>query len=172
MSWGPGLTNGECEPSTSIPTLCFLIADARQPAAPSCPDRPSLMSSTLEPGASKPLLPSTSCFDQVFALTPEEVIIHPLTPWPFLVLLHRFGRKFCLLVTILINATSGVLMAVSPNYAWMLVFRFIQGLVSKAGWLIGYILSKKAWDTAGCAWGLSVRRSLGRQTTIRNVFGT
>ncbi|XP_047414690.1 solute carrier family 22 member 2 [Sciurus carolinensis] len=55
-------------------------------------------------------------------------------------LADRFGRKFCLLVTILINAVSGVLMAVAPTYAWMLTFRLIQGLVSKAGWLIGYIL--------------------------------
>ncbi|KAM4866111.1 solute carrier family 22 member 2 [Thomomys bottae] len=55
-------------------------------------------------------------------------------------LADRFGRKFCFLVTILINAVSGVLMAVSPNYTWMLIFRFIQGLVSKASWLIGYIL--------------------------------
>ncbi|XP_024408001.2 solute carrier family 22 member 2 [Desmodus rotundus] len=52
----------------------------------------------------------------------------------------RFGRTLCLLVTILINAISGVLMAVSPTYAWTLIFRLIQGLVSKAGWLIGYIL--------------------------------
>ncbi|XP_076975627.1 solute carrier family 22 member 2 [Tamandua tetradactyla] len=52
----------------------------------------------------------------------------------------RFGRKLCLLITILINAASGVLMAISPTYTWMLIFRLIQGLVSKAGWLIGYIL--------------------------------
>ncbi|CAI9173739.1 unnamed protein product [Rangifer tarandus platyrhynchus] len=52
----------------------------------------------------------------------------------------RFGRKPCLLITILINASSGVLMAIAPNYTSMLIFRLIQGLVSKAGWLIGYIL--------------------------------
>ncbi|KAL4676502.1 hypothetical protein H8959_010647, partial [Pygathrix nigripes] len=52
----------------------------------------------------------------------------------------RFGRKLCLLTTILINAASGVLMAISPTYTWMLIFRLIQGLVSKAGWLIGFIL--------------------------------
>ncbi|KAM6180617.1 solute carrier family 22 member 2 [Erethizon dorsatum] len=55
-------------------------------------------------------------------------------------LADRFGRKICLLITILINASSGVLMAISPNYTWMLLFRLIQGLVSKAGWIIGYIL--------------------------------
>lgn len=55
---------------------------------------------------------------------------------------RRFGRKLCLLLTILINATSGVLMAVAPTYPWVLLFRLVQGLVSKAGWVIGYILSK------------------------------
>lgn len=39
-------------------------------------------------------------------------------------------------------------MAISPNYTWMLIFRLIQGLVSKAGWLIGYILSKNACDSS------------------------
>ncbi|MBV96847.1 Solute carrier family 22 member 2, partial [Eschrichtius robustus] len=62
----------------------------------------------------------------------------------------RFGRKLCLLITILINASSGVLVAISPTYTWMLIFRLIQGLVSKAGWLIGYILSKNACD---CSYG-------------------
>ncbi|XP_036914725.1 solute carrier family 22 member 2 [Sturnira hondurensis] len=52
----------------------------------------------------------------------------------------RFGRTPCLLVTILINAVAGVLLAVSPTYAWTFIFRLIQGLVSKASWLIGYIL--------------------------------
>ncbi|XP_066104331.1 solute carrier family 22 member 2 isoform X2 [Saccopteryx bilineata] len=66
----------------------------------------------------------------------------------------RFGRRLCLLVTILINATSGVLMAISPTYTWMLVFRLIQGLVSKAGWLIGYILITELV-------GLSYRRTVG-----------
>ncbi|KAF6365326.1 solute carrier family 22 member 2 [Rhinolophus ferrumequinum] len=66
----------------------------------------------------------------------------------------RFGRKLCLLVTILINATSGVLMAISPTYTWMLIFRLIQGLVSKASWLIGYILITEFV-------GLSYRRTVG-----------
>ncbi|XP_053150894.1 solute carrier family 22 member 2 [Hemicordylus capensis] len=52
----------------------------------------------------------------------------------------RFGRKLCMLITILINSIAGVLMAVAPTYTWMVVFRLIQGLVSKGGWLTGYIL--------------------------------
>ncbi|XP_046305336.1 solute carrier family 22 member 2 [Marmota monax] len=69
-------------------------------------------------------------------------------------LADRFGRKFCLLATILINALSGVLMAIAPTYTWMLLFRLIQGLVSKAGWLIGYILITEFV-------GLSYRRTVG-----------
>ncbi|XP_027629157.1 solute carrier family 22 member 2 [Tupaia chinensis] len=66
----------------------------------------------------------------------------------------RFGRKLCLLITILINATSGMLMAVSPTYAWVLTFRMIQGLVSKAGWTIGYTLITEYV-------GLGYRRTVG-----------
>ncbi|KAM9233297.1 solute carrier family 22 member 2 [Dugong dugon] len=66
----------------------------------------------------------------------------------------RFGRKLCLLITILINAASGILMAISPTYTWMLTFRLIQGLVSKGGWLISYILITEFV-------GLSYRRTVG-----------
>ncbi|KAF6116148.1 solute carrier family 22 member 2 [Phyllostomus discolor] len=66
----------------------------------------------------------------------------------------RFGRALCLLATILINAISGVLLAVAPTYAWALIFRLIQGLVSKAGWLIGYILMTELV-------GQSYRRTVG-----------
>ncbi|XP_061063287.1 solute carrier family 22 member 2 isoform X2 [Eubalaena glacialis] len=69
-------------------------------------------------------------------------------------LADRFGRRLCLLITILINASSGVLVAISPTYTWMLIFRLIQGLVSKAGWLIGYILITEFV-------GLSYRRTVG-----------
>ncbi|KAM9005411.1 solute carrier family 22 member 1 [Sarcophilus harrisii] len=52
----------------------------------------------------------------------------------------RFGRKACLLITVFINSLSGVLMAISPNYVSMLIFRLLQGLVSKGSWISGYIL--------------------------------
>ncbi|NWR76100.1 S22A2 protein, partial [Centropus unirufus] len=52
----------------------------------------------------------------------------------------RFGRKLCLLVTVLINMVSGVLMAFAPSYTWAVIFRLIQGLVSKGAWLTGYVL--------------------------------
>uniref|UniRef100_K7GD39 Solute carrier family 22 member 2 n=1 Tax=Pelodiscus sinensis TaxID=13735 RepID=K7GD39_PELSI len=66
----------------------------------------------------------------------------------------RFGRKLCLLITILVNSISGVLMAFAPSYTWMLIYRFIQGLVSKGAWLTGYILITEFV-------GLSYRRTVG-----------
>ncbi|XP_077204386.1 solute carrier family 22 member 2 isoform X2 [Paroedura picta] len=66
----------------------------------------------------------------------------------------RFGRKLCLLITILVNSVSGVLMAFAPNYTWMVIFRLVQGLVSKGGWLTGYILITEFV-------GLSYRRTVG-----------
>ncbi|XP_029419809.1 solute carrier family 22 member 1 isoform X2 [Nannospalax galili] len=52
----------------------------------------------------------------------------------------RFGRKLCLLVTTLITALSGVLTAVAPDYTSMLLFRLLQGTVSKGSWVSGYTL--------------------------------
>uniref|UniRef100_A0A8C8S1V3 Major facilitator superfamily (MFS) profile domain-containing protein n=1 Tax=Pelusios castaneus TaxID=367368 RepID=A0A8C8S1V3_9SAUR len=52
----------------------------------------------------------------------------------------RFGRKLCLIATILVSATAGVLVSFAPSYLWMVIFRFIQGLVSKGSWTAGYIL--------------------------------
>ncbi|XP_042327842.1 solute carrier family 22 member 2-like isoform X2 [Sceloporus undulatus] len=66
----------------------------------------------------------------------------------------RFGRKLCLLITILINSISGVLVAIAPSYIWVVIFRLIQGLVSKAGWLTGYILITEFV-------GLDYRRTVG-----------
>ncbi|XP_021077283.1 solute carrier family 22 member 1 [Mus pahari] len=52
----------------------------------------------------------------------------------------RFGRKLCLLVTTLVTSLSGVLTAVAPDYTSMLLFRLLQGLVSKGSWVSGYTL--------------------------------
>ncbi|XP_070788719.1 solute carrier family 22 member 2-like [Pituophis catenifer annectens] len=69
-------------------------------------------------------------------------------------LADKFGRKRCLLIIILINSISGVLVAVVPSYTWVVVFRLIQGLVSKGGWLTGYILIAEFV-------GLNYRRTVG-----------
>lgn len=52
----------------------------------------------------------------------------------------RFGRKLCLLATTLVTSVSGVLTAVAPDYASMLFFRLLQGMVSKGSWVSGYTL--------------------------------
>ncbi|KAM6356240.1 LOW QUALITY PROTEIN: solute carrier family 22 member 2-like [Podargus strigoides] len=52
----------------------------------------------------------------------------------------RFGCKLCLLVTALVSVVLGVLMAFAPSYSWMMIFRPIQGLVSKGSWVTGYVL--------------------------------
>ncbi|VFV45735.1 solute carrier family 22 member 1 [Lynx pardinus] len=58
----------------------------------------------------------------------------------------RFGRKLCLLATTLTSAVLGVLMAVAPDYTSLVLFRLLQGLVSKGSWMSGYTLSNSsAW---------------------------
>lgn len=52
----------------------------------------------------------------------------------------RFGRKLCLLGTTLVTSLSGVLTAVAPDYISMLLFRLLQGMVSKGSWVSGYTL--------------------------------
>lgn len=54
----------------------------------------------------------------------------------------RFGRKFCLLTTILANVVCGILLVFVPSYLWIVIFRFLQGLVSKGCWTAGYILGE------------------------------
>ncbi|XP_009635480.1 solute carrier family 22 member 2 isoform X1 [Egretta garzetta] len=53
----------------------------------------------------------------------------------------RFGRKFCLLSTILANVVCGILLVFMPTYLWIVILRFLQGLVSKGCWIAGYILA-------------------------------
>ncbi|XP_021396319.2 solute carrier family 22 member 2 [Lonchura striata] len=52
----------------------------------------------------------------------------------------RFGRKFCLLTTIFANIVCGILLVFVPNYVWIVIIRFLQGLVSKGCWTAAYIL--------------------------------
>ncbi|XP_053238307.1 solute carrier family 22 member 2-like [Podarcis raffonei] len=52
----------------------------------------------------------------------------------------RFGRKTSLLINTLVTSIAGVLVALAPSYLWLVIFRFIQGLISKASWTAGYIL--------------------------------
>ncbi|XP_066553557.1 solute carrier family 22 member 2 [Amia ocellicauda] len=52
----------------------------------------------------------------------------------------RFGRKISFLMSNLFNAITGILVAVSPNYIALLVFRTLYGLGVKGGWVAGYVL--------------------------------
>ncbi|XP_024117860.2 solute carrier family 22 member 2, partial [Oryzias melastigma] len=55
-------------------------------------------------------------------------------------LADRFGRKMSFLMSSLLNAAAGVLVAVSPNYTLLLVFRTLSGFGVKGGWMAGYVL--------------------------------
>lgn len=70
---------------------------------------------------------------------------HSLLLPPFLPFLCRFGRKLCLLGTSLVTAVSGVLIAVTPDYTSMFLFRLVQGMVSKGTSMSGYTLSNYTW---------------------------
>uniref|UniRef100_A0A8C2SXT1 Solute carrier family 22 member 2-like n=1 Tax=Coturnix japonica TaxID=93934 RepID=A0A8C2SXT1_COTJA len=52
----------------------------------------------------------------------------------------RFGRKFCLLTTITASVVCGILQVFVPSYLWIVILRFLQGLVNKGCWTAGYIL--------------------------------
>lgn len=54
----------------------------------------------------------------------------------------RFGRKFCLLTTIFANIVCGILLVFVPSYVWIVIIRFLQGLVSKGCWTAAYILGE------------------------------
>ncbi|KAI1897508.1 hypothetical protein AGOR_G00084000 [Albula goreensis] len=55
-------------------------------------------------------------------------------------LADRFGRKWSFLMSNLLNAIAGILVAVSPNYTSLLVLRAFYGFGVKGGWVAGYVL--------------------------------
>ncbi|XP_067097482.1 solute carrier family 22 member 2-like isoform X2 [Osmerus mordax] len=55
-------------------------------------------------------------------------------------LADRFGRKVSFLMSNLLNGIAGILVAVAPNYASLLVFRTLYGFGVKGGWVAGYVL--------------------------------
>ncbi|KAG5846631.1 solute carrier family 22 member 2 [Anguilla anguilla] len=55
-------------------------------------------------------------------------------------LADRFGRKMSFLLSNLWNAVAGILVAISPSYNILLVFRTLQGFGVKGGWIAGYVL--------------------------------
>uniref|UniRef100_A0A672HPM8 Solute carrier family 22 member 3 n=1 Tax=Salarias fasciatus TaxID=181472 RepID=A0A672HPM8_SALFA len=55
-------------------------------------------------------------------------------------LADRFGRKVSFLLSNVLNGLMGILVAVAPNYATLLVFRTFFGFGVKGGWVVGYVL--------------------------------
>uniref|UniRef100_A0A8C9SSJ8 Solute carrier family 22 member 3 n=1 Tax=Scleropages formosus TaxID=113540 RepID=A0A8C9SSJ8_SCLFO len=55
-------------------------------------------------------------------------------------LADRFGRKMCFLLSNLLNGVAGILVAISPNYIALLVFRVLYGFGVKGGWVTAYVL--------------------------------
>ncbi|KAK5852635.1 hypothetical protein PBY51_006487 [Eleginops maclovinus] len=55
-------------------------------------------------------------------------------------LADRFGRKISFLMSNLLNAVTGIMVAVAPNYVTLLVFRALYGFGVKGGWVAGYVL--------------------------------
>ncbi|XP_067845333.1 solute carrier family 22 member 2-like isoform X2 [Heptranchias perlo] len=51
-----------------------------------------------------------------------------------------FGRKPCFLFASFVTSVSGLLLAFSPSYTWFVIFRTLQGLFSRGGWLCAYVL--------------------------------
>ncbi|XP_038674831.1 solute carrier family 22 member 2-like [Scyliorhinus canicula] len=52
----------------------------------------------------------------------------------------RFGRKFCFLFATFVTSVSGLLLSFSPSYIWFVIFRTLQGLFSRGGWLCANVL--------------------------------
>ncbi|XP_077442704.1 solute carrier family 22 member 2 [Stigmatopora argus] len=55
-------------------------------------------------------------------------------------LADRFGRKLSFVMSNVFNAVAGILVALSPNYVSMLIFRVLFGFGVKGGWMAGYVL--------------------------------
>ncbi|KAJ8355878.1 hypothetical protein SKAU_G00186720 [Synaphobranchus kaupii] len=55
-------------------------------------------------------------------------------------LADRFGRKMSFLMSNLWSAVAGILVAISPSYTMLLVFRTLYGFGVKGGWIAGYVL--------------------------------
>ncbi|XP_059842413.1 solute carrier family 22 member 2-like isoform X2 [Hypanus sabinus] len=51
-----------------------------------------------------------------------------------------YGRKLCFLFSQFATTVAGIAVALAPNYLWFLIFRTLQGVLSKGGWLSAYVL--------------------------------
>ncbi|XP_068609561.1 solute carrier family 22 member 2-like [Brachionichthys hirsutus] len=52
----------------------------------------------------------------------------------------RFGRTISILLSNILNLITGLVLAITPNYAAILVIRFISGIGLNGGWMTAYVL--------------------------------
>ncbi|XP_048392789.1 solute carrier family 22 member 2-like [Stegostoma tigrinum] len=65
-----------------------------------------------------------------------------------------YGRKKCYLFSIFTTSVAGLAVAFAPSYLWFNIFRTLQGLFSKGGWLSAYVLITEIV-------GMEYRRTVG-----------
>uniref|UniRef100_A0A4W3HL13 Major facilitator superfamily (MFS) profile domain-containing protein n=1 Tax=Callorhinchus milii TaxID=7868 RepID=A0A4W3HL13_CALMI len=70
----------------------------------------------------------------------EDLIIRMHCLSNILVLICRFGRKQGCLIATFVTTVLCVLLAFSPNYVCLSIFRAFQGFFSKGSWLCAYVL--------------------------------
>ncbi|XP_067845368.1 solute carrier family 22 member 2-like [Heptranchias perlo] len=75
-----------------------------------------------------------------------------------------YGRKLCFLFSTFVTSVSGLAVAFAPSYIWFIIFRTVQGLFSKGGWLSVYVLITELV-------GLEHRRTVGIMNQMCFSFG-
>ncbi|XP_055495367.1 solute carrier family 22 member 2-like [Leucoraja erinacea] len=75
-----------------------------------------------------------------------------------------YGRKLSFMISNVATSVAGVAVAFAPNYIWFIIFRTLQGLFSKGGWLGAYVLLSEVV-------GLEHRRTVGIITQMCFSFG-
>ncbi|XP_067900668.1 solute carrier family 22 member 2-like isoform X2 [Heterodontus francisci] len=75
-----------------------------------------------------------------------------------------YGRKRIFLLSIFVTSVSGLGVAFASNYNWFIIFRIVQGLFSKGGWLSVYVLTTELV-------GLEYRRTVGILNQMCFSFG-
>ncbi|XP_072437346.1 solute carrier family 22 member 2-like [Chiloscyllium punctatum] len=65
-----------------------------------------------------------------------------------------YGRKKCFLFSVFTTSVAGLAVAFAPSYLWFIIFRTLQGLLSKGGWLSAYVLIAEIV-------GMEYRRTVG-----------
>ncbi|XP_038659852.1 solute carrier family 22 member 2-like [Scyliorhinus canicula] len=75
-----------------------------------------------------------------------------------------YGRKRCFLFSVFSTSVAGLAVAFAPNYLWFTIFRILQGLLSKGGWLSAYVLITELV-------GMKYRRTVGIVNQMCFSFG-